>query len=279
MNDKTRMITLVKDYAMIALGCLITALSFNLFFVPHQIAPGGLSGIGTVLYHVFGFPVGVTTLALNIPLFLFGVKQIGREFGAKTLVATLLLSFFIDFVQVPPLTDDSLLASIYGGVLMGIGLGIIFRRDATTGGTDLMAKLIHRYFPIISMAWVMFAVDFMVVVTAAIVFGPNEALYAIVALALSARVIDLVQEGLNTAKAALIISDKSKDIADRILHDMDRGVTLLQGKGAYTGNDKNVILCVVNRTEITHLKELINEIDRKAFVLVADVREVLGEGF
>jgi len=273
------MITLVKDYAMIALGCLITALSFNLFFVPHQIAPGGLSGIGTVLYHVFGFPVGVTTLALNIPLFLFGVKQIGREFGAKTLVATLLLSFFIDFVQVPPLTDDSLLASIYGGVLMGIGLGIIFRRDATTGGTDLMAKLIHRYFPIISMAWVMFAVDFMVVVTAAIVFGPNEALYAIVALALSARVIDLVQEGLNTAKAALIISDKSKDIADRILHDMDRGVTLLQGKGAYTGNDKNVILCVVNRTEITHLKELINEIDRKAFVLVADVREVLGEGF
>lgn len=257
----------------------MVALSFNLFFIPNQIAPGGLSGIATVLYHVFGFPVGVTTLVLNIPLFLIGLKRGGKQFGLKTLVATILLSFFIDFVSVPSLTDDSLLASIYGGFLMGLGLGLVFRKDATTGGTDLFAKLIHKYFPSISVAWVLFAVDFLVVVAAALVFGPSEALYAIVALALSARIIDLVQEGLNTAKAVFIISENAAAISKRVIEEMDRGVTLLKGSGAYTGHEKNVILCVVSRREITRLKDFINEVDSRAFVFVADVREVLGEGF
>lgn len=269
----------VKEYIIIVLGCLITALSFNLFFIPGQIAPGGLSGLGTVIYYLIGIPVGVVTLVLNIPLFLISIKQLGGAFGVRTLVATLLLSLFIDLVKVPAMTTDPLLASIYGGVLMGAGLGIIFRMNATTGGTDLFAKLIHRYFPTISVAWVLFFIDFLVVIAAAIVFGPNQALYAVVALAITAKVIDLVQEGLNAAKAIIIISNRSEQIADKIMKDLDRGVTLLNGKGAFTGENKNVILCVVNRMQIPKIKNLIYEIDSRAFAIVYDVKEVLGEGF
>ncbi|HHU77678.1 MAG: YitT family protein [Caldicoprobacterales bacterium] len=269
----------INEYLLIILGCLMTALSFNFFFIPNEIAPGGLSGIATVLYYLFRFPVGVTTLALNVPLFLAGIRQLGGRFGLRTLVATILLSVFIDLVKVPALTEDSLLASIYGGFLMGIGLGIIFRMNATTGGTDLFAKIIHQYFPSITIAWVLFAVDFLVVLAAAVLLGPSQGLYAIVALALGAKVIDLVQEGLNTAKAFFVISDHAEAISKRIIEEMDRGVTLLDGKGAYTGNEKNVILCVVRRTQITQLKGIINDIDPAAFVLVADVREVMGEGF
>jgi uncharacterized membrane-anchored protein YitT (DUF2179 family) len=143
----------------------------------------------------------------------------------------------------------------------------------------LFAKIIHQYFPSITIAWVLFAVDFLVVLAAAVLLGPSQGLYAIVALALGAKVIDLVQEGLNTAKAFFVISDHAEAISKRIIEEMDRGVTLLDGKGAYTGNEKNVILCVVRRTQITQLKGIINDIDPAAFVLVADVREVMGEGF
>ena len=269
----------INEYLLIILGSLLTALSFNFFFIPNQIAPGGLSGIATVLYHIFGFPVGITTLVLNVPLFIAGIRQLGGHFGIRTLLATILLSVFIDLIKVPALTSDSLLASIYGGFLMGLGLGIIFRMNATTGGTDLFAKIIHKYFPSISVAWVLFAVDFVVVLAASVLLGPSRGLYAIVALALGAKIIDLVQEGLNTAKAFFIISDGAEAISQRIIEEMERGVTMLEGRGAYTGNEKNVILCVVRRTQITQLKGLINEIDPAAFVLVADVREVMGEGF
>ena len=271
--------SVIMDYIWIGIGCLLTALAFDFFLIPHQIAPGGVSGIGTVIYYLTGLPVGVTMLLLNVPLFAFGIKQLGGGFGLKTLYATILLSLFIDLIKVPSLTEDSILASIYGGVLMGAGLGIVFRMNATTGGTDLFAKLIHKYFPIISMAWVLFIIDFLVVLSAGIVFGPSEALYATVSLFLGAKIIDLLQEGLNTAKAVFIISDHSGAISDRIMKDMDRGVTLLDGKGAYSGKEKEVILCVINRTQIARMKSIIQEVDPQAFVLVADVREVMGEGF
>jgi uncharacterized membrane-anchored protein YitT (DUF2179 family) len=269
----------LNHYLLITLGCLLTALSFNLFFIPNEIAPGGLSGVATVLYYLFGFPVGITTLVLNVPLFIAGIRQLGGHFGIRTFFATILLSLFIDLIKVPALTDDSLLASIYGGFLMGVGLGIIFRMNATTGGTDLFATLIHQYFPVITIAWVLFVVDFLVVLSAAILLGPSQGLYAIISLVVGARVIDLVQEGLNTAKAVYVISNHSAEISQRIMKEMDRGVTLLNGKGAYTGKEKDVILCVVSRMQITQIKRLVNEMDPNAFVLVSDVREVLGEGF
>lgn len=269
------------DYIMIVAGTLITALGFNLFILPHQIAPGGVSGIGALVYYVSNqkIPVGVTIIALNIPLFAFSLKLLGGRFGVRTLLATILLSFFIDYVPVPSLSDNALLASIYGGVLMGVGLGLVFRANATTGGTDLMARLIHHWVHSIGISWVLFAIDSLVVVASGILLGPDQALYALVSLFITSKTIDLVLEGLNQSKAFFIISGRADAIVKRILVEMDRGATLLRGKGAYTGEDKDVILCVLNRVQVTRLKALVKEEDPQAFVLVADVREAMGEGF
>lgn len=269
------------DYILIVLGTLVTSLAFNLFLIPHKIAPGGLSGIATVLYYVTKgrMSVGVTMLALNIPLFIIGVRELGGIFGLKTFIATILLSLFIDIIKVPSVTEEPILAAIYGGVIMGIGLGMVFKGNATTGGTDLFAKIIHRHFHYIGVGWVLFIVDSLVVLTAAVVFGPTSGLYALVSLYLGSKLIDLILEGIHSAKAFILISDHSAEIADRIMKELDRGVTLLHGRGAYTMQEKDVILCIINRIQMVKLKEIINEVDPTAFVLVADVREVMGEGF
>ncbi|NLO81887.1 MAG: YitT family protein [Clostridiales bacterium] len=270
---------ILKDYLFLLTGTFLTALAFNFFLIPHRIAPGGFSGIATVVYHLFHIPVGITILLLNIPVFIIGVKEIGGDFGIKTIISTILLSAFIDFVKVPSITEDSILASIYGGVLMGLGLGLVFRGNATTGGTDLLAKIIHKFCPFIGVGWILFTVDFLVVLTAAIVFGSSQALYALVSLYLSARIMDLVLEGINAAKAFVVISDNAEEISRRIISELERGVTFIDGQGAYTRQKKNIILCVVNRMQVTRLKTIINEVDPMAFVLVTDVREVMGEGF
>ncbi|HHW70354.1 MAG TPA: YitT family protein [Clostridiales bacterium] len=269
----------IIDYIKIVIGTLLTAISLVCFLVPHKIAPGGVSGIGTVIYYLFNIPVGVTMLAINIPLLFLATKKLGGIFGIRTVVATVLLSVFTDFLRLPSLTDSPILATVYGGLLMGIGLGIVLSAKATTGGTDLFAKLIHDSFPVVSMGLILFIIDFMVVFTAAIVFGPDEALYAFICIFITAKMIDLIQEGMKSAKAFFIITDYAEDICDKILSELDRGATILVGKGAYTKANKDVILCVVNRFQIVRLKQIINEIDEDAFVLVSDVREVLGEGF
>jgi len=269
----------VYESLQVFFGVLVMALSFELFLIPNRIAPGGVSGLGTILYHLFGIPVGVSMLVLNAGLFIICFKELGKEFGVKSLIAAVLLSIFIDLITLPPVTNDPLLASIYGGVIMGLGLGVVFRAGATTGGTVLFAKMIHRYFHFLSVAWVLFLVDFFVVIFAGFVFGPTLALYALVSLFVSSKAIDLVQEGLNAVKAFIIISDHSEEISARILKDLDRGVTVLYGKGAYTEKDKNVLLCALNRMQSAKLKAIVAEIDPQAFVLVADVTEAMGEGF
>jgi len=269
----------IFEWIQVLLGVLVMALAFELFLIPNKIAPGGVSGLGTILYHLFEIPVGVSMLAFNAILFVIGFKEMGKEFGVKSLIAALALSIFIDLISLPPVTADPLLASIYGGVLMGLGLGVVFRGGATTGGTVLFAKMIHRYFHFLSVAWVLFLVDFLVVVFAGFVFGPTMALYALVSLFVSSKAIDLVQEGLNAVKAFIIVSDHSEEISLRILKDLDRGVTVLYGKGAYTEKQKNVLLCALNRMQVAKLKVIVAEIDPKAFMLVADVTEAMGEGF
>lgn len=269
------------DYLQIVTGTLITALAFNLFIIPHQIAPGGVSGIGALVYYVSDqrIPVGVTIIVLNIPLFAASLKMLGGRFGIRTLLATILLSVFIDYIKLPSLSDNALLASVYGGVMMGFGLGLVFRANATTGGTDLMARLIHRWVHRIRISWVLFAIDSTVVVASGILLGPDRALYALVALFITSKMIDLVLEGLNQSKAFFIITSHTETIVGRILKEMDRGATLLNGRGAYTGEDRDVIFCVLNRVQVTRLKALVKEEDPAAFVLVADVREAMGEGF
>jgi len=295
--SERKVIEVCKEYLLIILGSIITAASINIFLVPYKIAPGGVSGIATVIYYLIDgrISVGIIMLILNIPLFLMGIKYIGGKFAVRTLFGTLFLSLVIDITE--PLANsfvekflldyeqmasnsDILLYSIFGGFIMGIGLGMVLRSGATTGGTDLAAKIVHSFIPGFTIGQILLFIDTSVIIFAAVSFGSFQlALYAIVTLFISSKVIDTILEGVNFAKAVFIISDKSDEISKEIMTTLDRGVTALKGTGMYTGNDRRVLLCVVHRGQLTQLKEIVNDIDKKAFVILTDVREVLGEGF
>jgi len=267
-------------YLTITTGSLVTALGLVLFLVPHRIAAGGVSGLATIIFYQFHFPVGITMLVLNIPLFIITTRLIGVRFGIRTLYGAVTLSFFTDIlarlVTVP--TQDPLLAAVYGGILTGAGLGLVFRAQGTTGGTDLAAQLVHRFFKI-TLGQSLLVVDGLVIVLAGLSFNVELALYALISLFVNTRVIDVVQEGVGYAKAAFVISAHSDQIAQEILTQLNRGATFLKGHGVYTREARDVILCVVTRSEVGRLKALVSEVDPAAFVIVANIHEVLGEGF
>jgi uncharacterized membrane-anchored protein YitT (DUF2179 family) len=262
-------------------GCAVTALGISVFLVPNRIVAGGVTGLATVIHYWTGWPVGIVSLALNVPLFLIGFRLIGNSFGLKTLVATLVLSLFIDlFASIGPITDDLLLAALAGGVMMGVGLGFVFRQDSTTGGTDLAARIIHDRVSYISIAQVLLIIDIVVVLTAAVSFRSYElALYAAVTLVVTTKIIDSVTVGINYTKAAHIISLKSDDVSRRLLQELDRGVTGLEGKGMYTGVRKDVLICILRSRQVPRLKRIVKDVDPDAFVYLTDAREVFGEGF
>lgn len=271
----------IRGFLIIAAGCSITALGISVFLVPNRIAAGGVTGLATVIYSWTGWPVGLVSLALNVPLFLIGFRLIGNAFGLRTLAATLLLSVMIDlFAKIPPVTDDLLLAALAGGALMGLGVGLVFRQDCTTGGTDLAARILHKSIPHISIAQVLLVIDVLVVLAAAISYRSYElALYAVVTLTVTTRIIDSVTVGINFAKAAYVISRRSDEVATTLLEELDRGVTGLQGRGLYTGANREVLVCVLKAREVPRLKRIVAEIDPGAFVYITDAREVFGEGF
>ncbi|NMB19655.1 MAG: YitT family protein [Firmicutes bacterium] len=271
---------IVVGYGGVLVGVIITAIGVSYFLIPAKVAAGGVSGLATVVYHLTRLPVGVTMLILNIPLFLLSWRIIGPVFGAKTLFGTIAMSVFIDIFNqfaVAP-TNDLLLASIYGGVLSGIGLGIAFRSGGSTGGTDMAAQLVARFFPT-SVGQALLIVDGFVIVLAGIAFGPELAMYALIAVFITTKTVDLVQEGQSYAKACLIISDDPETIGQRIMERLERGVTMLDGRGMYTKHDREILLAIVSRMEIATLKKIVAETDKKAFVIISDVHEVLGEGF
>jgi uncharacterized membrane-anchored protein YitT (DUF2179 family) len=275
------MTTGFRTYAGITLGAVLTAVALNMFLIPNKVAAGGVSGMATVLHYLVGAPVGITMLALNIPLFLASVKVLGAKFGLRTLYGAAILSVAIDLTApfTPVLTRDLLLSSLYGGVLSGVGMGIVFRFGGTTAGTDLAAAIINKLTRI-SVGQALLAVDFFVIASAGIAFKSAElSLYALISLWLTSHIIDLVQEGPSTAKAFLIVSDAAEIVADKIMAEMDRGVTFLQGKGGYTRQARDILFCVVTASEVVRLKELVTSVDPAAFVIVADAHEVMGEGF
>lgn len=279
MKKKTQ--RFIIDYLGITVGSFLTAIGLIVFLIPNKIAAGGVSGIVTVIYHIFGLQPGLMMFVINIPLFIIGIKVLGKRIGFRTLYGIIVLSLSIDLLNpyVPILTHDPLLASLYGGGILGLGLGIVFKSRGTTGGTDLMAALLNRFFPVFSIGQGLLLIDALVVALAGIIFNAEVALYAVISLIVSTKVIDLVQEGFNLAKATLIISNKSDQIKDDILDKMKRGVTTLQGKGGYTGQNKNVLLVIVSRAEVSRLKNLVLLIDPHAFVIITEVHEVMGEGF
>jgi len=278
-----KFLRILYEYSAITFGSFLVALSLNLFLVPNKIAAGGFSGIATVLYYVSHgkLPVGMTMLALNIPAFLLGVKTIGVDFGLKSIYGTVILSVLTDLTTfLHSITYDKLLASVFGGALMGLGLAIVLLFGATTGGTEMLARILHKFISFISVGQILLGLDAAVIVLASVVFKNYElGLWAVLTLFACSKLIDAILEGVNFAKALIIISDKSDLIAEKILKELDRGVTGLHGVGMWTKEEKNVLICVVKRHEVGQIKNLIKSVDHKAFVILTDVREVLGEGF
>lgn len=270
----------VVNYLGVLVGAAMVALALDLFLVPNRIAAGGASGLATVVHYVAGWSVGTVMLIVNIPLFLLSIRIIGFSFGVKTLVGTVGTAVFVDLLApyVPVLTTDPALATIYGGVLAGVGIGITFRFGGSTGGTDMAARLISRY-TTISVGRSLLIVDGTVIALAGIVFSPELAMYALLSVFLTSKTIDVIQEGPSYAKAAFIISERSNEIGTRILTELDRGATSLDGKGLYSGEDRDVLFVIVARHEIEQLRHLVGVIDPDAFVVIADVANVLGEGF
>ncbi|MCC3356984.1 YitT family protein [Bacillus sp. REN16] len=269
----------VKEYIYILLGSATVALSFNLFLLPNRVASGGVSGISTILNSLFGWEAAYVQWAFNIPLFIAGVIFLGKVYGARTLIGTIFLPFVVYLSRnLEPATLDPLLGALFGGIGIGLGLGITFRGNASTGGTDLAAQIVHKYTGI-SLGKCVAFIDGLIVLTAAIVFDIESGLYALIGLFVTSKTIDLVQVGLGNSKMALIITNNQDEVRQEIFDKLDRGVTKLSGYGGYTDDERPMLMCVVDQKEFTKLKQVVRSIDTSAFVVVMDAAEVLGEGF
>lgn len=275
-NTKREML---KEYIYVMIGAAIVAITFNVFLLPNRVASGGVSGISTILDAVVGWEPAYVQWAFNIPLFIAGVVFLGKQFGAKTLAGTIFLPFVVFLTKdFGAWTNDPLLASLFGGIGVGLGLGIVFKGKASTGGTDLAAQIINKYTGM-SLGTCVAIIDGLIVLTAAIVFDIERGLYALLALYVTSKTIDLVQVGLGRTKMTMIITEKQYEVREGILNKIDRGVTKLTAYGGYTDNERPILMCVVDQTEFTKLKQLVKSIDPTAFIIVTDASEVLGEGF
>jgi uncharacterized membrane-anchored protein YitT (DUF2179 family) len=267
------------EYINVLIGSAIIALAFNVFLLPNQIASGGVSGISTILLSVFGWEPAYVQWAFNIPLFIAGVIFLGKQFGIKTLVGTIFLPFVVFLTKnINPWTNDALLGALFGGIVVGLGLGIVFRGNGSTGGTDLAAQIITKYTGL-TLGTSVVLIDGLIVLSAALVFDIERGLYALIALYVTSKTIDLVQVGFGRSKTAMIITNKQEEVREGILNKIDRGVTKLSAYGGFTDNERPVLMCVVHQREFTKLKQLVKSLDPSAFVVVMDASEVLGEGF
>lgn len=273
------MLNRLKPYIGITVGAVVFAAGLNYFTIANRLAEGGVTGIALLLHYILKLPIGAMLLALNIPLFLLGWHYLGWRFTLRSLYGVLVVSVATAFIgtHAPP-APDRLLAALYAGAITGFGLGIIFRSGGTTGGVDIIARILwHKRG--IEIGRTMFTGDLIVMVANALLLNYETAMYSLVAMFIASRVIDVVQEGATSAKAFTVVSNHPAEITAAVLESLERGTTILKGKGAYTGQDRDVLYIVVPRNEVTHLKNIIYSADPGAFIVVSDVREVLGEGF
>ena len=275
------MLTKIKNILTVILGTVIAAIALDVFLAPGNIAPGGISGLSIVINHLSNIPLGILIFVLNIPIFILGLLHFNKKFMLYSLGGMLLLSVFTDlFVVIPRVTQDLLLSAIYGGALLGLGLGLVFSAGCTTGGTDIVVQILKKKFPSISVGRFVLIIDTFIVAIAGIVFRDWEVmLYSAIAIYISTILIDIIVEGGDAAKAVYIISDKHRQISEQISSRLIRGTTLLHGSSLYTKEAKSVLLCVVKKHQISTLKNIITETDPTAFVIFTDARQVVGRGF
>jgi len=286
LSERTRVFWQnARDFLLIALGTFAQVIGLRLFFVPAELASGGVSGIAQLINHFTGWPIGLMVFIGNLPLFLLGWRFLGGpRFIFRTVFAVVTYSFFADAILWLPyfpqhgLTDDLVLNSLYGAVISGVGYGLVYRGQGTSGGSDILARILNHWRSI-SMSQSYLLVDSAVILAAGFVFGWKQALYAIIALYVSGLVAETTLEGSGTVHTALIISERPERIARRILDEMQRGVTLLEGKGAYTGIERPLLYVVLTRSEVSILKAIVRETDPRAFIVIGQAHEALGEGF
>ena len=271
-------------YSLIAVGAFIMAAGFVLFITPYKIVPGGVYGVSIVLHHLFGTPVGLIALCFDIPLTILGIKILGPRFGIKTVVGFVLTAGFVDLLTFlwgnqPLVENDALLSSIFGGVMIGLGLGMIFKAKATSGGSDIIAMIVAKYTKL-PLGQLMIVVDSAIVVVGVLAFQDWKIpLYSLIVIFITGRVVDVVLQGISYDKTLFIISEKPKELRDKIVNDLNRGGTFIQGKGMYNGNERTIIYTVVNRRELAMLQDFIHRTDPAAFMTVINANEILGEGF
>ena len=274
----------IVNYLMILAGAFILATGFVFFITPHKIVPGGVYGISIVLHYLIGTPVGAMALAFDVPLTLIAVKILGPRFGAKTVVGFVATAVFVDgltflYGTQPLITDDVLLSSIVGGVFSGVGLGLIFKTKATSGGTDIVAMIISKYTHL-PVGRLLILVDSTIVLFGLIVFKDWKIpFYSLIVIYIAGKILDTILEGISYDKVLFIISEETEKIKRKIIDDLNRGGTLIDGKGMYHGNDKTIMFTVVDRREVAILQEFIHRVDPRAFVTVLNASEILGEGF
>lgn len=279
-----KVFTAIFDYIIIFIGASLFAISVNMFTSPNNIAPGGLTGISTMLNHLFSLPIGIMILVLNIPLFILGAVECGRSFLLKTIVATVFVSVLIDTTA--PITyqysGDTLLAAIFGGLFAGAGLALIFFRGGSSGGTDIISRVVHKHYPHISMGTVGLVCDLIVFIAAAIVYQSIEsALYAIITKFVSSKVVDAMIYGTahDNGKLMFIITDKYEQLSHIIIDKVGRGVTELDAHGAYNNDNKRVLMCAVRPSQVHKIKTLLKSVDENAFIIVTTATAISGKGF
>ncbi len=286
MNYKrTKRIYILRKYAIdlfyIVLGCFIMAIGTALFLLPNQLSSGGFTGVATIIYYFLHFPLGTVIFLLNIPFFIWAWFKVGKELLIKSILGTAILSAFIDILErFPSLTEDRFLACIYGGILIGIGLGFVLKASASTGGTDLISQIVRAYNPHIRMSSIIVVVDVIIVALNVLFFREVEiGLYSAIAIYLMGKMIDIVFEGVNFTKMMLIVSNKYKEIAKEVGDKLQRGSTGIYAKGMYTKEKKMMLFCVGSRNDVAKIKEIAVKIDPKSFIVIANAREAWGKGF
>ena len=273
----------LSDFLLIALGCLVQAVGMVVFMVPANLISGGISGLAQVVNHLTGWPIGLMTLIGNLPIMLLGWRYLGRiQFAVRTLLAVLLFSVFTDIIYYifpnPSLTNDIFLNTIFGAVIMGIGFGLVYLGGGTSGGSDIIGRILNQRLGFsISNAFLL--CDTLSIILGAVVFGWELGLYAMIVVYISGKAAEVVSEGSSSFRQTFIISDAHQEIAEKIMREMEHGVTILHGAGGYSKSEKEVLYCVINRGEVNTLKKLVAESDPNAFVIVGNAHEVLGEGF
>lgn len=279
---KTKVSDILKNNGMWIIGCILYSIGVNSFAVPNSIAQSGVTGVAVILNHLFSVPVGTVNLLLNIPLLILMWIFLGKKLVARTLWVTVLLSAALDLIAmfIPVYTGDKILASLFCGLLQGSGLGLIMITGATSGGTDIVARLVHKFFPHITIGRVVMLADAVIIAAGVLVFGSIETgLYAIIVIFVSTKVIDSMIYGTGNGKMLMVVTDKADEVSKAIISSSRRGVSIIPAVGAYTGESKNVLICVARKHEISGIIKIIKSIDDKTFIIVSEANEILGEGF